>query len=230
MNKNKIVVLTGAGMSAESGLKTFRDDDGLWNNHSVYDLATPEAFARHPQRVLDFYNERRRLACAATPNLAHEAIATLERHYEVVVVTQNVDDLHERGGSSRVIHLHGELIKARSTLDESAVYTIGDREIHLGDVCEQGGQLRPHIVWFGEAVPEIGRAVREVRDAGKVLVVGTSLSVYPAAGLLDDAPSKADKVIVSPALQDDHRDYRWYQETAVARVPSVVATWLDKAT
>ncbi len=131
MNPKKIVVLTGAGISAESGLKTFRDDDGLWNNHSVYDLATPQAFARHPQQVLDFYNERRRLACAACPNAAHTALAALERRYEVVVITQNVDDLHERGGSTNIIHLHGELTKAHSTADENDVYDIGNADLNL---------------------------------------------------------------------------------------------------
>lgn len=226
MNPNKIVVLTGAGISAESGLKTFRDDDGLWNNYSVYDLATPEAFAANPQWVLDFYNDRRKLACEAQPNAAHRAIARLEEKFEVVVITQNVDDLHERGGSSRVIHLHGELTKARSTAFEDDVFTIGNQTLNLGDLCPKGAQLRPHIVWFGEAVPNIGPAIQEVRDAGKVLVVGTSLAVYPAAGLLDDAPSGAEKIIVSPDLQNDPGDYTWYREKAASKVPGLVDHWL----
>ena len=227
MDTQKIVVLTGAGISAESGLKTFRDDDGLWRNHSVFDLATPEAFARHPQRVLDFYNERRHLACAAEPNAAHKAIAALEERFQVTVVTQNVDNLHERAGSSRIIHLHGELTKARSTVHENDIYNIGNRELNLGDLCRNGHQLRPHIVWFGESVPAITRAVQEVNTAGKVLVVGTSLAVYPAAGLLDDAPARAEKIIISPELQEDPRDYQWYRETAAAKVPQVVENWLS---
>lgn len=229
MNPNKIVVLTGAGVSAESGLKTFRDDDGLWNTYSVYDLATPEAFAKNPERVLAFYNDRRKLACEAQPNAAHLAIAELEKQFEVVVITQNVDDLHERAGSTYVIHLHGEIIKARSTLNEDHVYAIGNRHLNLGDLCDGGSQLRPHIVWFGEAVPNIGPAIQQVSDAGKVLVVGTSLSVYPAAGLLDDSPAKAEKVIVSPDLQNHPGTYKWYREKAASKVPEIVENWMGLA-
>jgi NAD-dependent deacetylase len=151
INPRKIVVLSGAGLSAPSGLKTFRDTGGLWQQYRLEEVATPEAWARHPQVVLDFYNERRTKACAASPNAGHQAIAELEEHYEVVVVTQNVDDLHERAGSTRIIHVHGELTKARSTVDDSLIYEIGGKPIRLGDQCALGSQLRPHIVWMRRA-------------------------------------------------------------------------------
>ena len=220
----KIIVISGAGISAESGLKTFRDDDGLWRNHSFQELASPQAWAANPQLVLDFYNDRRCLANAARPNPAHKAIAALEQKHEVVVITQNVDDLHERAGSGRVLHLHGELNKARSTVDDQLIYPMtGD--IELGDFCEKGSQLRPHIVWFGEMVMAYERAVKEMATADKVLVVGTSLTVYPAAGLLDYAPETSEKILITKAVDNPPMDFDWLQGNAAELVPKLVETW-----
>jgi NAD-dependent deacetylase len=182
--KPLLVVLTGAGISAESGLKTFRDSGGLWEGHRVEDVATPEAWIKNPGLVLDFYNQRRKAANKAEPNTAHIGIAELEAHFEVYVITQNVDNLHERAGSSNVLHLHGELRLARSTANPSLIYPIEGDALNPGDVCELGSQLRPHIVWFGEAVPMIEPAARLVSKADHMAVIGTSLQVYPAAGLL----------------------------------------------
>lgn len=182
-----IVVLTGAGMSAESGIATFRDSNGLWEQHSIEDVATPEGFSRNPQLVLDFYNERRKTAFNAKPNKGHIALAEMETDYKVSIITQNVDNLHERAGSSHVLHLHGELDKVRSTADPSLIYTLtpDNAEINIGDKCEKGSQLRPHIVWFGEAVPMIEKAVGITQQADILVVIGTSLNVYPAAGLIN---------------------------------------------
>lgn len=227
IDPNKVVVLTGAGISAESGLATFRDMGGLWEQYEITEVASPEAWEANPQLVLDFYNARRTQAVAAEPNAAHRALAELESRYEVVVITQNVDDLHERGGSSNVIHVHGELVKARSTADPSLVYEIGGKEIQLGDLCEAGSQLRPHIVWFGEFIQNRDLAVSEIRSAGKVLVVGTSLSVYPAAGLLKLARYQAQKIIVSPDLDHEPHGFRWIRGTAVKHVPRIVQRWLE---
>ena len=193
----KIVVLSGAGVSAESGLKTFRDADGLWEGHDVMEVATPEGFAKNPALVLDFYNQRRRQLSEAKPNIAHKALADLEQDFEVIVVTQNVDDLHERAGSSRVIHLHGELLKSRSVADEFTFYDC-QGDILLGDKAPDGHQLRPHIVWFGEAVPEIENAVAEVSKADAVIVVGTSLQVYPASGLMEYAQAETPIFFIDP--------------------------------
>jgi NAD-dependent deacetylase len=192
----KLVVLSGAGVSAESGLKTFRDGGGLWEGHRVEDVATPEAFERNPGLVLEFYNQRRRALASAAPNPAHLAIAELEHKFEVSVITQNVDNLHERAGSSSVLHLHGELTKARSSVDPSYVVEIEGTELVLGDRCPLGSQLRPHIVWFGEAVPLMEEAMQLMRRAEVVIVVGTSLVVYPAAGLVEYAPRSAKKYVV----------------------------------
>lgn len=193
-----IVVLSGAGVSAESGLKTFRDNDGLWEGHSVQDVATPEAWRRNPGLVLKFYNERRRALVEAKPNSAHRALAELERDYEVRIVTQNVDDLHERAGSSDVLHLHGELDVARSTVDPQYLLELNGRDIALGDLCPSGGQLRPHIVWFGEAVPLMEDAVETLRRADLLLVIGTSLLVYPAASLIHSCPADAVICVIDP--------------------------------
>lgn len=194
----KIVVLTGAGISAESGIKTFRDSNGLWENHRVEDVASPEGWAANRALVLDFYNQRRRQLLQCQPNRAHIALAELEQKYDVTIVTQNVDDLHERGGSTNIIHLHGELLKMRSSLDENLVYPCtGD--INIGDKCERGSQLRPFIVWFGEDVPKIGDAVEVVRRADILIVIGTSLVVYPAAGLLNYARYDIPKWLVDPS-------------------------------
>lgn len=193
-----IVVLTGAGISAESGLSTFRDSGGLWEQHSVYDVATPEAFARNQELVLRFYNERRHQLESAQPNPAHRLLAELESRYRVTVVTQNVDDLHERGGSTNVLHLHGELTKARSSGFPELIYDIGYKEIHPGDVCERGTQLRPHIVWFGEEVPMLDAAAEVVRTADQLLIVGTSLQVYPAAGLVYEVDIDVPITVIDP--------------------------------
>ncbi len=180
----KIVVLTGAGISEESGIKTFRDADGLWEGHDVMEVATPEGFEANPALVLDFYNQRRRQLLEVQPNKAHFGIAELENDYEVQVITQNVDDLHERAGSSSVLHLHGELLKVRSTIDENLIYP-WKKDINIGDVCKKGGQLRPHIVWFGEAVPMFEKAVELTEQADILVIIGTSMQVYPASSLVN---------------------------------------------
>ncbi|MBQ3246256.1 MAG: NAD-dependent deacylase [Bacteroidales bacterium] len=206
MAKRKITVLTGAGVSAESGISTFRDSDGLWENHNVEDVASIEGWYRNPSLVLDFYNERRRQLKDVRPNPAHYAIASLEDEYEVTVVTQNVDNLHERAGSTKVIHLHGELTKVRPEncccdrdgYSEETVFDIGAEDIHLGDLAPNGAQLRPHIVWFGEAVPKIDSAIDAVEAADILLIVGTSLQVYPAAGLYRYARMSVPIYIIDP--------------------------------
>lgn len=194
----KIVVLTGAGVSAESGLKTFRDQNGLWHDHRVEDVATPEAWLKNMDLVLEFYNERRKNLLEAMPNAAHKALALLEEKYDVQVITQNVDDLHERGGSTKVLHLHGELRKARSTGDPSLVYEIEGWELRRGDLCEKGHQLRPHIVWFGEPVPLITLAAEHCTQADICIVIGTSMQVYPAAGLVHYVFQGAPKYYIDP--------------------------------
>ena len=224
----KIAVISGAGISAESGLRTFRDGDGLWRQYSFYDLATPEAWARHPEVVLDFYNERRRLVQAAQPNAAHRALARLEQKFEVVIVTQNVDDLHERAGSKRIIHLHGELAKVRSSSNPALVYDAGGKPTRMGDLCEQGSQLRPHIVWFGEVVMDFDTAIEEVSSADRVLVVGTSLSVYPAASLLGYARSGCEKILVTKEVERAPADFQWLKGNAAELVPRVVDGWLSQ--
>ena len=198
--KNKIVVLTGAGVSAESGIRTFRDAGGLWEGHRIEDVATPEAWRRHPQVVLDFYNERRQQLLTVNPNAAHHALVRLEEKYDVRIITQNVDDLHERAGSSHVIHLHGELLKSRSTQHEHLVYECRSN-IRLGDHCEKGSQLRPHIVWFGEMVPMLEQAVEIILDADMVMVIGSSMQVYPAASLVGYAPADATIYYIDPNPQ-----------------------------
>lgn len=196
----KIVVLTGAGISAESGIKTFRDSDGLWENHRIEDVATPEGWQKNPALVLDFYNQRRAQLLSVEPNDGHRNLAALERHFKVDVITQNVDDLHERAGSTRVLHLHGELRKARSSANEQLVYS-WDKDLKMGDLCERGHQLRPHIVWFGEAVPMLEKAAELASKADIFLIVGTSLQVYPAAGLMRYAPPNIPFFYVDPRPQ-----------------------------
>lgn len=198
----KIVVLTGAGISAESGIRTFRDADGLWEGHDVMEVATPQGWAAKRELVLDFYNQRRKQALTAEPNNGHRALADLEKDFEVTIVTQNVDNLHEKAGSSRVVHLHGELFKSRSTMDESLVYDMDGWELNLGDVCEKGSQLRPHIVWFGEMVPMMDVAIEEALSADIFLVVGTSLAVYPAAGLMYHTRPNTPKFIIDPNMPE----------------------------
>ncbi len=197
MSKKRIVVLSGAGISAESGIQTFRDADGLWEGHDVMEVASPQGFQKNPELVLDFYNLRRAQLDTVEPNAAHKALAELEDQYEVIIITQNVDDLHERGGSTNIIHLHGELMKMRSTGNPSLLYEYKDT-IKLGDLCEEGHQLRPHIVWFGEDVPMIAKALEVIKKADVVIIVGTSMQVYPAAGLIDYAPSEIPKYFIDP--------------------------------
>lgn len=194
----KLVALTGAGISAESGLKTFRDSGGLWEGHDVTEVATPEAWVRNPDLVQKFYNERRKQALSAQPNAAHTILAELENDFEVTVITQNVDNLHEKAGSSQVIHLHGQLFQSRSSIDESLVYDIEGWEIKMGDLCEKGSQLRPNIVWFGEAVPMMEPAIHIAMQADIFLVVGTSLQVYPAASLIQYTSNSCPIYLIDP--------------------------------
>ncbi len=196
--KPKLVVLTGAGMSAESGIATFRGADGLWEGHRVEEVASPKGFEANPSLVLEFYNQRRRQIVAAQPNEGHRVLARLERVFDVHIVTQNVDDLHERAGSHRVLHIHGEIRKAHSIADPQCVVELEGTELSLGDVGPDGHQLRPHIVWFGEEVPAFGQATQIVEEADLVLVVGTSLQVYPAAGLVGLAPAGVPILVVDP--------------------------------
>lgn len=224
----KCVVLTGAGISAESGLQTFRDSGGLWEGYRVEDVCTLEAFARSPQTVIDFYNARRRAAAAAEPNAAHFALADLERAYDVQIITQNVDDLHERAGSGKILHLHGELNKLRSTVDENEILPWqGDQT--LADRDSRGRPLRPHIVWFGEAVPLIEEAVRLVEAADTVIVVGTSLKVYPAASLLHYARFGVPVYLIDPKPNADVSGVEILAQTAVRGVPALVAELLRAA-
>ncbi|MBL7473153.1 SIR2 family NAD-dependent protein deacylase [Robertkochia sediminum] len=220
----KLVVLTGAGMSAESGLKTFRDADGLWEGHDVMKVASPQGWQRDRDLVLEFYNQRRRQLLEASPNKAHEAIAAAETHFEITVITQNIDDLHERAGSTNVLHLHGELFKVRSTGDPDLVYP-WKKDLHPGDLCEKKHQLRPHIVWFGEDVPMMTTAIEEVLTADHLLIVGTSMTVYPAASLMQYARPKTSVFYVDPrpALSAAaNRDLHIISENATTGVPIVL--------
>lgn len=222
----KIVIISGAGISAESGLATFRDPDGLWQQYDLEDLATPQAFARNPALVHRFYNSRRIQAAKAEPNAAHLAIAKLEQAFNVVVVTQNVDDLHERAGSSKVLHLHGKLNEARSSKNPNLIEVIGERELKVGELASDGTVLRPNIVWFGEDVPAMQPAIKEVASADKILVVGTSLQVYPAASLLFYARDEAEKVLINLEATDNDAGYQFIQGKAATEVPKLVEKWL----
>ncbi|MUP36837.1 SIR2 family NAD-dependent protein deacylase [Labilibaculum euxinus] len=212
----KLVVLSGAGMSAESGIQTFRDMGGLWNQYDVMEVASPHAWKKNPNLVHQFYNERRKQLFNCFPNKGHLLIAELEKHYEVEIVTQNVDDLHERAGSSNVLHLHGELKKARSTADPELIYDLDHWELTLNDTCEKGSPLRPHIVWFGESVPAISEAVAIVSKADVFVIVGTSLNVYPAAGLIDYIPNKTPVYVIDPnqPLMRSNRNITYIREKA----------------
>ena len=194
----KIVVLSGAGISAESGLKTFRDAGGLWEEYKIEEIATPEAWQKNPSLVLEFYNKRRKQAMDAKPNGAHIELANLEDHYTVEIITQNIDDLHERAGSSKVLHLHGEIMKAQSSCDSNLVYNLSSWEIKTGQKCELGYQLRPNVVWFGEPVPKMAQAASITETAEILVIIGTSLNVYPAAGLIDLADHNIPKYLVDP--------------------------------
>jgi NAD-dependent deacetylase len=200
--KNKLVVLSGSGISAESGIPTFRDAGGLWEGYRVEDVATPEGWHKDNALVLEFYNQRRKKALEVKPNRGHEVLAELEEFFDVTIVTQNVDNLHERAGSSKVIHVHGSLFESRSTLDENLVYSIKGWELNLGEKCERGSQLRPNIVWFGEAVPLMEKAAHLASICEIFVVVGTSMVVYPAAGLIDYAPRFAPKFVIDPGTPE----------------------------
>ncbi len=202
MLKKKIAVLTGAGISAESGLATFRDSGGLWEGFDINEVATPEAWELNPKKVLDFYNLRRTQALSAQPNQAHIGLVTLEAYFDVQVITQNVDDLHERAGSKNVLHLHGELRKVRSELNENLIVDIGSTPINIGDLAEDGAQLRPHIVWFGEMVPMLEKAAVIIENADILVVIGSSLVVYPAAGLVHYAKPNIPKYIIDPSIPE----------------------------
>ena len=223
---NKIVVLSGSGVSAESGLPTFRDSNGLWKTFSWQEVASPEGWKARPEAVLDFYNERRKQAWDAKPNAAHLAIASLEASFEVVVITQNVDELHERAGSSRVIHVHGQLAFARGTSGSPKRYRIDAAPIAVGQLCEEGTQLRPDIVWFGEEIEHFEEARMHVATASKVLVVGTSLSVFPAASLAKVARGRAEKVVVSLEVDKVPYGFSFLRGKAAIVIPSLASQWL----
>lgn len=215
--KKKVVVLTGAGMSAESGIATFRDTGGLWEQYPVEDVATPEGFAKDPKLVLEFYNKRRIQCLEAEPNQGHFGLVEMENDYNVVIVTQNVDDLHERAGSSSVLHLHGELMKVRSSKYPELIYDVPENkpEVNLGDFCERGAQLRPHIVWFGEAVPMMDQAIKEVQSADVLVIIGTSLNVYPAAGLLYYVERKVPIFLIDPnEVKASNKDIQYIRKGA----------------
>jgi NAD-dependent deacetylase len=226
LNPKKIVALTGAGISAPSGLATFRSHGGLWEQHRIEDVATPEAWARSPETVLRFYNARREALASVMPNEAHRSLAELQQKFEVVIITQNVDDLHERAGSGYVVHLHGELCKARSSIDENTVMQIGYAPLHVGDLCPKGGQLRPHIVWFGEEVMKMEEARRHIEEASRFLVVGTSLSVFPAAGLVRHARFHAEKIIVDLDPPSPPYGFRLMRGSADVVLPGLARRWL----
>jgi NAD-dependent deacetylase len=220
MSKQNIVVLSGAGISAESGLKTFRDADGLWEGHDVMEVATPEGWRNNQELVLRFYNDRRRQLLEVTPNAAHKDLVQLEEDYDVTIITQNVDDLHERAGSSNVIHLHGELLKVRSSKDESDIKP-WTTDLKKGDLCALGSQLRPHIVWFGEEVPLLDKAAELVSKADFIIIVGTSMQVYPAAGLIDFAKPSAQIYFIDPKPSIAQRE-------RLTIVPEIASTGIKK--
>ena len=223
-DKKRLVVLTGAGISAESGLRTFRDSDGLWEGYEVTEVATPRGWRKNPALVLDFYNMRRRDVANAIPNAAHIGLAELEKDFDVHIITQNIDDLHERAGSTKILHLHGEIFKMRSESDESLIYEIRE-DINLGQLADDGGQLRPYIVWFEEPVPMIERAAQLVRSADIFVVIGTSLVVYPAAGLMDYALPGIPKFIVDKKIPDT---YPVHNLTAIEHPASIGVKELQK--
>jgi len=225
----KIVVLTGAGISAESGINTFRDADGLWEGHDIMEVASPQGFHNNPELVLDFYNQRRRQLLKVAPNHAHIALATLERTYQVTIITQNVDDLHERAGSSNILHLHGELFKARSTKNEQLVYE-QKNDILIGDLCEEQAQLRPHIVWFGEAVPLLEKAIEITAKADVLVIIGTSMQVYPAASLINYISSHIPIYFIDPrpsVAESDFNNLTIIAEKATSGVDYLINTYLN---
>ncbi len=228
--KPKIVILTGAGISAESGINTFRDADGLWEGHDVMEVASPQGFANNPELVLEFYNQRRRQLLTVFPNKAHKALATLEKYYDVTIITQNVDDLHERAKSSNIIHIHGELLKVRSTVNENHVLD-WTKDLNLGDVDTNGHQLRPHIVWFGEQVPLLEKAIEITQQADILIIIGTSMQVYPAASLVNYAPLQTTIYFIDPKPKMQSTDFNnltIIPKTAVNGVPTLVNSLIDK--
>jgi len=231
IEKNKkIVVLTGAGISAESGLQTFRDKGGLWEKYDFQKLASIYGWQENPALVLEFYNVRRDHVRQAQPNDAHLSLVGLEKKYEVVIITQNVDNLHERAGSENILHLHGEIMKARSTQYPSLIYDLGDKNIEMGDCCEKGAQLRPHIVWFGEAVPMMDKAIEEAENADIFIVIGTSLQVYPAAGLINYVPHSAEKYIIDKQIPpvSSIKNLNIIEKSAAEGTPQLVDLLLSK--
>jgi len=224
------VVFSGAGISAESGLKTFRDTGGLWEEYDINEVATPEAWQANPSLVLDFYNLRRKQVVETEPNTAHLSLVKLEEKFDVHIITQNIDDLHERAGSHAVLHLHGEVTKARSTQNHELIYRVNG-DISLGDMCELGSQLRPHVVWFGESVPELENAARIVADADVLLIVGTSLNVYPAASLIHMLRDNSECVLVDPNTIENanHTKFTHIQKAASIGVPEFVDDLLKKS-
>lgn len=226
-----IVVFTGAGISAESGLKTFRGEDGLWEGYRVEDVATPEAWHKDPELVQHFYNIRRKAVRNAQPNAAHKAIAQLEEKFDVVVITQNIDDLHERAGSKNIIHLHGLITKSQSSLDSNLIYNIAGDEIKMGQLCKKKSQLRPHVVWFGEPVPMMTAAIAVCKTADIFLIIGTSLQVYPAANLINYVSYEAQKILIDPAaeaLNQQNKTILNISEKASLGVPKVVDQLLNQ--
>ncbi len=224
----KLVVLSGAGMSQESGLKTFRDMGGLWEQYRVEDVASIEGWYRNPELVMNFYNERRKQLFETQPNAGHFAVAALEKDFDVQIITQNVDDLHERAGSTKVLHLHGELRKVRSTADPDLVYTLDHWELKFGDKCEKGSQLRPHIVWFGEAVPAFYDAIPMVEAADILLVVGTSMQVYPAAGLVNYVRPGVPVFVIDPVRPDFYMKNVTYIEEKASVGMNILKSKLEK--
>ncbi len=225
----KIVVLTGAGISAESGIKTFRDANGLWEGHDIMEVASPQGFVKNPALVLDFYNKRRRQLKKVRPNAAHLTLASLEKDFHVDIITQNVDDLHERARSTHVTHLHGELLKARSTFNKTLVYDWKE-DINIGDYCEKGHQLRPHIVWFGEAVPMLEKAIELTKQADILFVIGTSMQVYPAASLVNYIKHHVPIYFIDPKpniLSSDFTNIKIIAEKASTGVPKAIANLLE---
>ena len=218
-----LVVLTGAGISAESGIKTFRDADGLWEGHDVMEVATPQGFAKNPELVLEFYNQRRNQLHEVKPNSAHYSLASLENDYKVTIITQNVDDLHERAGSTNVIHLHGELLKVRSTKHQNDIKT-WPKDLFLGDTCDGGYQLRPHIVWFGEDVPMIEKAIDICETADLLLIIGTSMQVYPASGLMNYVPHNTPTYFIDPKPAiENQNNLTVFADTATIGMQKIVA-------
>ena len=227
-NMKHIAVLTGAGISAESGLKTFRDSDGLWEGYDIEEVATPQAWRRNPALVQEFYNMRRKSVLEAEPNLAHYALAALEEKYRVTIITQNIDDLHERAGSTNVLHLHGIITRSQSSLNPNLTYPIEGWELKMGEKCELGSQLRAHVVWFGEAVPMVEDAAIVCSNADLFILVGSSLAVYPAAGLVNYVPWEVPKYIVDPTIPYLPSDFIKIEEKATVGVPKLVSELLNE--